>query len=651
MYNIRPAISRKRQQNDMYVAKIYDSTPKETKSQDPSEKLRFLIEYWKKNGKKLRGFSFPRFIVTDEKKQCVGFLMPRYTGYSLEKIFGCFQDQRRSSMLKRPPFLRDITSKWTRVELTSLAIDILQKLERLHQWGFLMGDINTSNILVSEDGGTLFIDVDSYQIERFTCSMFRPEFISPRLEQMGNRTDVFYTTEDENYAIAVLIFQILFVGTHPYARSGKDTIDHQIMQRNFAYPLTYKRAHGIPSGPWQKIWYCLPFNIQKAFQIVFNGSDSKRYPDTSEWIRLLCKYKADLEANAIRRDIFPTTDSVLNQEETFLGEDNDDTEPSSHPELREFETTLANGNPSQKTVYIEFGSTCIRSFNKSGERWKCMSFMTRHFSLIDRNGRMDTKRLANNTALINIAKSVANIQPEVSHVRAFGGSCLRHLANRTEVIRTLQQVTGFHFGILSRDEETSMLAEMAITMEPSLERQTMLIIDVGGLSTNLIYRTPEGQITRTTMPRLGSQTLRNWVFSTHPGDNRPTEVLSQHDAFVSEEITRALPDMKPTVIVGIGALVSMIPYGEIKVDLDDKQLKERTFDLTESLSLNRDNISDFHKSIRSHNKGASFDTSLRLALPIYISIMHQLGISQLKALRFGLGKAYINHHTNSFNNE
>ncbi len=637
------------------VAKIYFPTSsKELKAKKTEQKLNLLIDIWKKNRQQLKGICFPKNLITDEKNRCVGFLMRRYQGYSLAKIFQCMEDRRPSSMMWWPPFIKEIYNTWTRVELATLAINIIGKLETLHTMGLLMSDINPSNILIGKNGDVFLIDVDSYQVERYTCPVFRPEFAAPRLARMRSQHGVHITLEDEDYAVAVLIFQILFCGQHPYARSGKDSFDEQIRKREFAYPLAYGSTAGIPVGPWQGIWYSLTPEIQVAFHRVFHRPNDRDYPNTSEWARLLKDYRSALEANTIRREIFPTTDAVLRQKDTFLGYNTDETvtDPSSDPGLRMFETTLRGDRPKEKTLFVEFGSECIRSYAEKEGRWRYRPFKTRHFSYITPNGRMDTGRLADNAQLRGMAAAVHDLPPEITHIRAFGGSCLRLLPNRDQVVATLRQTTGLHFGILTCEEEATLLADMALTMDPSLQKETLLIVDVGGLAAELILRASSGDIKRVTMPRLGRQTLRNWLFSTYPGGNMPATVFSTHDAAIREEISRLPDDVRPTAIVGIGTITSLIPRGHVREELDADGLKNKARELTSFLSSCQREISSLHgKAIEDYNMAAYGNTNLRLALPVYTCIMQHFNINHLTALRFGLGKAYINHFTKYYENE
>lgn len=644
-----------RSRSAKYVAKIYDTAS--AASRPPREtagKLRLLIDIWKNNQKRLRGICFPRHIITDERNRCVGFLMARYHGHSLAEIFECMEDRRPDSMLWWSPFIKNIYNKWTRVELAALAINIIRKLETLHTLGLLMSDINPSNILVLENGDVLLIDVDSYQVGRYTCPVYRPEFAAPRLAGKGG--DVFITLEDEDYAVAVLVFQILFCGHHPYARRGNEPFDEQIQRREFAYPLTYGTNKGIPVGPFQNIWYSLPPGIQTAFHRVFHNAASGGYPDTAEWISLLEEYKRELVANSLKRDIFPTSEATVRQEETFLGYDGEttDTDPSSFPGLRTFETIIGSeGALQEKTLFAEFGSDCIRCYDEHDGRWIFEAFETNHFDYIRSDGVMDTPRLAKDSELGKLAAYLQGFSPASLHVRAFGGSFLRMLPNREETVRTLREATGLNFGILTREEEATMLADMAIAMEPSLEQESLLIIDVGGLATDLILRSPAGEVRQASLPRLGRHTLRNWFFSTYPGDNRPAAVFSAHDAAVRELVRSAtLPDFQPTAITGFGTVRCLIPHDGLKAVLNKDDISQKANGLTRLLASNRTDISSLHgDTTRRNNRTAYINTVTRLTLPIYASIMQHFGFRRLTALRSGLGKAYIHHFNNSHTNE
>ena len=649
VFHLDPLTPSQKQLANQYVVKIYEeSSGYGDGEQDPAPKLRLLGNIGKTQRKLLKRFQFPKYLVCNENRRCVGFLMPFCSGYSLAELFECFVNRRRPSRRFRRPFLRDIDRKWTRVELATLAIDILNRLTSLHKAGILMSDINTSNILVNEELKSFFIDVDSYQVGNYPCPMFHHEYASPRMMAIGCPPDELLNSNDENYSIAVLLFQVLFLGLHPYAHSGKGSLEQSIMERDFAYPLTYDLTKDIPGGPWQNIWFSLPFAIREAFHNVFSSEDNN-YPNTETWLQLFEDYKEALVNNRIKRDVFPTQESILSQDDTFLGHETTDPDPSCQPELRHFDTVISEDAPSRQFLFIEFGSDSIRSWKETAQGiWKQLPFNTRHFELIDQKGRMDTDRFALRKELHNLMPSIRNIkQFAITDVRAFGGICLRNLANRDEVVDTLRQVTGLNIGILSSKEEADCLIEAALKEHPLDEGETISLVDVGGFATDVITRSSQGDTVRHSLPRLGSLTLANWLFSTYSGDHRIFAALKAHDDIVDKLVCQNFPDMDSRHLMFIGALCDMIPKKQAQTVLTLEELEHKSETLTKELCNCRLNITELGIDFWSNNFFAHNNTKLRLALPIYICIMRKIGIKQILVPRIGLGNAYINHYLTS----
>ena len=113
-------------------------------------------------------------------------------------------------------------SAYTRLELLNIARNVAEAFQWVHEQHCLVGDVNHTNILVDRDTGSVFlIDVDSFQVtdERtgvtHRCDVGKDEFTPPHLlnRQLGS---VDRTPDDDGFGLAILIFEILMDGVHPY---------------------------------------------------------------------------------------------------------------------------------------------------------------------------------------------------------------------------------------------------------------------------------------------------------------------------------------------------------------------------------------------------------------------------------------------------
>jgi exopolyphosphatase / guanosine-5'-triphosphate,3'-diphosphate pyrophosphatase len=75
---------------------------------------------------------------------------------------------------------------------------------------------------------------------------------------------------------------------------------------------------------------------------------------------------------------------------------------------------------------------------------------------------------------------------DVEHVKACATSAMRHATNSDEIIQTIKEETGIEIGILSGDQEASVIFDthIAENLDPG---ESYLYIDVGGGSTEVIF--------------------------------------------------------------------------------------------------------------------------------------------------------------------
>jgi hypothetical protein len=153
----------------------------------------------------------------------VGYLMPRAQGKIMRGV-------------TNPEKIHTVFPDWTRRNLAQLALDVCQVVEYLHRNNILVGDLSDTNIIVDELGQPWFIDTDSYQFGSFPSPVGRRPFIHPDL--LGkDLKQMFRLPEHERFALATLVFMILFPGRPPYAGAGSDNPDDDHRDRIFPYRI------------------------------------------------------------------------------------------------------------------------------------------------------------------------------------------------------------------------------------------------------------------------------------------------------------------------------------------------------------------------------------------------------------------------------
>ena len=193
---------------------------------------------------------------------------------------------------------------WRRPHLVQRLRFVLQAVLALHEVDVLLGDINGFNILTTAPGPAWIVDCDSSQIGRFPCPVGTPDFTPPELHGLSFASTL-RTPEHESFAIAVLVFRVLFLGKQPYAQPGTETQVESMKAMRFPYALPPATGNP-PHGPWLAIWKSLPRSLQEAFAQTFDCAyRGQRRRTTREWLGLLEEYSRLLATGRLPPALFP----------------------------------------------------------------------------------------------------------------------------------------------------------------------------------------------------------------------------------------------------------------------------------------------------------------------------------------------------------
>jgi DNA-binding helix-hairpin-helix protein with protein kinase domain len=160
-----------------------------------------------------------------------GLLMPRIKGYQEAHLLYTPKSRRANFPEAQFPFI------------IHASINIARAFATVHDAGQVIGDVNHGNLLISDDARVALIDCDSFEIRDggavFPCLVGVPTYTPPEL-QGHSFQGVTRTKQHDAFGLAVLIFNMLFLGRHPYAgifRGGTadKTIEEAIREFRFAY--------------------------------------------------------------------------------------------------------------------------------------------------------------------------------------------------------------------------------------------------------------------------------------------------------------------------------------------------------------------------------------------------------------------------------
>lgn len=222
--------------------------------------------------------AFPERIVTGKSGQFVGFTMRLVEGFrELHQLYG-----PRSRKINYP--------KADFRFLVRAATNVARAVAQVHSSPCVIGDFNESGVLVSQEATVALIDADSFQLtfngKIHPCLVGKPDFTAPELHGRPLH-GVVRTQAHDNFGLAVAIFQLLFMGRHPYAgqKKGSDlALDQMIAGNLFAY--TKRRQIGVTPPGVLPALDDFPANVADGFERAFGLEPSKR-PTASEWIAAL----------------------------------------------------------------------------------------------------------------------------------------------------------------------------------------------------------------------------------------------------------------------------------------------------------------------------------------------------------------------------
>jgi hypothetical protein len=184
----------------------------------------------------------------------------------------------------------------------------------LHTAGYVVGDVNESNLLVSPgDAAVTLVDADSLQVRdaaagvTFRSRVGKPEFTPPELQGVAFG-EVDRAPEHDRFGLAVLLFLLLMEGTHPFAarlEEGQDALPVEDRIRGGLFPHAGS-AQGCRPPRLSPRFDALHPQVRALFVRAFvdGHADPAARPSPAEWRDELAAAEAELaacDANGLHR--------------------------------------------------------------------------------------------------------------------------------------------------------------------------------------------------------------------------------------------------------------------------------------------------------------------------------------------------------------
>ena len=255
------------------VAKVYHR-PKPEQDQ----KLRLMVAA--RDARLERYVAWPTGILTEQPGgPVIGFVMPKVA------------DRNPSHLVYSPAHRKqDMPGiKWDFLVLA--ARNLAAAVDTVHSHGYVIGDLNQNGVLIGADATVHLIDSDSFQV-RGTNQVFRslvgvPEFTSPELQ------NVRFDSQDRSpnhdaFGLAVLIFQLLMCGRHPFAgvpltAAAGDDMGADIRASRYAYAHD-SHIRGLTAPPTAPPLSLLPDELQAMFYQAFTEDGKRLRPKAKQWV-------------------------------------------------------------------------------------------------------------------------------------------------------------------------------------------------------------------------------------------------------------------------------------------------------------------------------------------------------------------------------
>ena len=189
-------------QSDL-VAKIYHNAA----SPEKTAKLTAMVRL--KTERLLKLSAWPINTLHEQPGGAVkGFVMPKVVDHQDIHILYGIKSRHAEYPEARWPFL------------IQAAANVARAFSVIHEHGHVIGDVNQGGVVVSKSATVRLVDCDSFQVSvnghRHLCEVGVPTHTPPELQDRSFK-GVVRTQDHDAFGLAVIIFQLLFMGRHPFS--------------------------------------------------------------------------------------------------------------------------------------------------------------------------------------------------------------------------------------------------------------------------------------------------------------------------------------------------------------------------------------------------------------------------------------------------
>jgi DNA-binding helix-hairpin-helix protein with protein kinase domain len=219
----------------------------------------------------------------------VGFIMPRADGTNLSDLLG--PGSRKISFPQATyPFV------------VHAALNLARAFATTHSVGAVVGDVKEVNEVVNDKAMVTLVDTDGFQIRDpqsgriFFTTAVTATHQPPELQGMSDFSRLTRTPDQDAFGLAVLIFQLLFMGRHPFTGvpvAQKDLEIHEAIKLlQFSWAPNLSRR--LYSQPPATLSLASVGALGPLFLRAFLSTQPGGRPSSAEWAGMLESYKNQL---------------------------------------------------------------------------------------------------------------------------------------------------------------------------------------------------------------------------------------------------------------------------------------------------------------------------------------------------------------------
>lgn len=231
--------------------------------------------------------AWPTGLVKNEVGEVVGFTMPLVNTTKAIPLHQLYNPKARR---RRAP---GITGQY----LVRIARNLSAVVAALHDKGYVIGDLNESNVLVTDRALVTLVDCDSVQARDnntiYRCTVGKGEYTPPELQ--GKPFEKINRSKGHDaFGLAVLLFLLLMEGVHPF--SGVYALEGEppgLLENIRTKKSPYLKSKELKPMPIAPSFSSLPTSLQRLFKRAL-GARPRWRPTAGAWRRELERLEQNL---------------------------------------------------------------------------------------------------------------------------------------------------------------------------------------------------------------------------------------------------------------------------------------------------------------------------------------------------------------------